>query len=104
MRVVLAAAIIASLAAPALAQQDHVRGYHEQEPEKSAAQKAAAKAAADAYKRSLRSIPDQGPTDPWGGVRGDNGSKPEAAKAANKAANKTAKSKAKTGNAETKPQ
>ena len=94
MRIVLAAAIIVSLVAPALAQQEHVRGYREEEPEKNQAQKAADKAAADAYRRSLKAIPDQGPTDPWGGVRGNDGSKP--------AATKTAKSKSKA--TETKPQ
>jgi hypothetical protein len=57
-------------------------------------QKAADKAAADAYSRSLRAIPDQGPGDPWGGVRSNEGSKPQASK--------TAKSKTKT--TETRPQ
>jgi TRAP-type C4-dicarboxylate transport system substrate-binding protein len=57
MRIVLAAIVIVSLVAPALAQQEHVRGYREQEPDKSPAQKAADKAAAEAYKRSLGSIP-----------------------------------------------
>jgi len=96
MRAVLAAAIIVSLAVPAFAQQERMKGYREQDPDKTQAQKAADKAAADAYKRSLRSIPDQGPTDPWGGVRGNDGSKPDATKAA--------KSKAKTGTSEVKPQ
>jgi len=94
MRVVFAAAIIASLSAPALAQQEKVRGYREAEPDKTQAEKSADKAAAEAYKRSLRTIPDQGPTDPWGGVRSNDGSKPDATK--------TAKSKAKS--TETKPQ
>jgi hypothetical protein len=95
MRVVLAAAMIASLAAPALAQQQEAPlQYGKEEPEKTQTQKAADKAAVDAYKRSLRAIPDQGPNDPWGGVRSNDGSKPEATK--------TAKSKAKTS--ETKPQ
>jgi hypothetical protein len=87
MRIVLAAMVIASLVAPALAQQEHVRGYREQEPDKSQAQKAADKAAVEAYKRSLGSIPDQGPTDPWGGVRSNDGPKP--------AATRTVKSKGK---------
>lgn len=97
MRIVLAVAIIASLAAPALAQQEHVRGYREKEPDKTPAQKEADKAAAEAYKRSLRAIPDQGPTDPWGSVRSNEGSKP--------ATTKAAKSKAKSAQTtETKPQ
>lgn len=89
MRVILAAAIIVALAAPALAQQQQPT------PEQIAKDRAdrADRATAEAYKRSLRTIPDQGPTDPWGGVRSNEGSKPEATR--------TAKSKAKTS--ETKP-
>jgi hypothetical protein len=93
MRVVLAAAIIISLAAPALAQQQP-----EKTPEQLAKERAD-RAANEAYKKSLRTIPDQGPTDPWGGVRSNDGSKPEATK--------TVKSKAKpnaTKTTETKPQ
>jgi len=95
MRFVLAAAITASLAMPAFAQQSHVPQYGEPDKEKTATQKAADKADADAYKRSLGSIPDKGPSDPWGAVRSD---PPKAA------ATKTAKTKTKTGSAEAKPQ
>jgi hypothetical protein len=95
MRFVLAAAIVASLAVPAFAQQSHVPQYGEAEKDKTVSQKAAEKAAADAYKRSLSAIPDKGPGDPWGGVRSTD--------APSATATKTAKSKAKTG-AETKPQ
>ena len=66
MRVVLATAIVASLALPAFAQQSHVPQYGETEKEKTTSQKAADKAAADAYKRSLGAIPDKGPGHPWG--------------------------------------
>jgi hypothetical protein len=94
MRVVLAAAIIASLAVPVFAQQSHVPRYGETETDKTASQKAADKAAAEAYKRSLGAIPDKGPGDPWGAVRSTDAP----------AATKTAKSRAKTGSAEAKPQ
>jgi hypothetical protein len=97
MRVVLAAVIISALAAPAFAQQDHVQRYGEEDKEKTNAQKAADKAAADAYKRSLGVIPDKGPQDPWGTVRSNDGPKPAATKTA-----KTAKSK--TTTTEAKPQ
>lgn len=96
MRVVLAAVIMSALAAPAFAQQDHVQRYGEEDKEKTAAQKAGDKAAADAYKRSLGVIPDKGPQDPWGTVRSNDGAKPAATKA------KTAKSK--TTTTEAKPQ
>ena len=99
MRVVLAAVIIASLAslaAPAFAQQKHMQQYREADPDKTPAEKAADKAAAEAYQRSLGSIPDQGPTDPWGNVRNNNASKP--------AATKAAKVKTKKHSAEAKPQ
>jgi hypothetical protein len=69
--------------------------YGEEDKEKTASQKAADKAAADAYQRSLGAIPDKGSSDPWGTVRTDT---PKAA------ATKTPKAKTKTGSAEAKPQ
>jgi hypothetical protein len=93
MRIILAAAFVISLALPALAQQQP-----QKTPEQLAKERAD-RAANEAYKKSLQTIPDQGPTDPWGGVRSNDGSKPEATK--------TAKSKAKptaTKTTETKPQ
>ena len=93
MRVILAAAIVASLAVPAFAQQpSHVPRYGETETDKTASQKAADKADAEAYKRSLSAIPDKGPGDPWGTVRSTDAP----------AATKTAKSRTKAGSAETK--
>jgi hypothetical protein len=83
MRVILAAAIVAALAVPALAQQSEKSPEQVQQILKDRADRAAN----EAYKKSLRSIPDQGPTDPWGGVRSNDASKPEAPR--------TAKSKAK---------
>jgi hypothetical protein len=60
----------ALLAAPAYAQQ--VPRYGEETKDKTPQEKEADKAAERAYKRSLGNIPDQGPTDPWGTVRGNN--------------------------------
>ena len=76
MRLVLAGVIVASLAAPVFAQQqEHMQGYREPDKEKSPAQKAADKAATDAYQRSLGSIPDKGPSDPWGTMRSNDAPK-----------------------------
>lgn len=97
MRVVLAAAIIASLATAAFAQQAPVPRYGEVDKDKTPSQKAADKAAQDAYQRSLGAIPDQGPSDPWGTVRSNNAPKTGATKTA-----KTTKTK--TGSTEAKPQ
>jgi hypothetical protein len=99
MRFLLATAIIASLVAPALAQDNHVPRYGEEDKDKTAAQRAADQAAADAYKRSLGAIPDKGSNDPWGTVRSD-APKSTTSKAT---APKTAKAKTKTGSAEAKP-
>ena len=92
MRVVLAAVMVALLAGPAYAQDvKQVPRYGEVDKDKTPQEKAAEKAAQQAYQKSLGNIPDQGPTDPWGNVRSDNAPKPVA---------KTAPAKrAKTGNA-----
>ena len=95
MRVLLAASIIAALATPAIAQQKHMQEYGQTDKDKTAAEKAADKAAADAYQRSLGAIPDKGPQDPWGTMRSDP-PKP--------AATKTAKTKTRTGSTDAKPQ
>ena len=71
MRVLLAALIAAALATPAFAQQPHMQEYGQPDKDKTPSQKAADKAAADAYQRSLGAIPDKGPQDPWGAVRSD---------------------------------
>ena len=93
MRFLLAAAMIAALTGPAFA-QGHVPRYGEEDKEKTDSQKAADKAAADAYQRSLGAIPDKGTSDPWGTVRSD---------APKAAATKTTKAKTKTGSADAKP-
>jgi len=82
MRAVLALITIAFLSAPAFAQDNHVPRYGEADKEKTNAQKAAEKAASEAYKRSLSSIPEQGKTDPWGAARPSDAPKPAPTKAA----------------------
>jgi len=92
MRAFLALLIMAALAGPALAQDDHVQRYGEPDHEKTATEKAADKAAARAYEKSLNNIPDAGAGDPWGGVRTTDAPKATAAKP----------KKTKTGSAEAK--
>jgi hypothetical protein len=82
MRTVLALIVIASLSAPAFAQDNHVPRYGEADKEKTNSQKAADKAAAEAYQRSLGNIPDKGTTDPWGAARSTEAPKPAPTKAA----------------------
>jgi hypothetical protein len=80
MRAFLAFVIIAALAGPALAQDNHVQRYGEEEKEKTDSQKAADKADQRAYQKSLGNIPDQGPVDPWGAVRSNDAPKSAVAK------------------------
>ena len=83
MRAFLALVIITALAAPVFpvfAQDNHVQRYGEEDKEKTESEKAAEKADARAYQRSLGNIPDQGPTDPWGAVRSTDAQKSTAAK------------------------
>jgi hypothetical protein len=82
MRAAFALLMIAALSAPALAQDNHVPRYGEPDKEKTASQKAADKAAAEAYERSLTNIPDQGKTDPWGAARSTEAPKPAPTKSA----------------------
>ena len=82
MRAVLALILIASLAAPAFAQDNHVPRYGEEDKEKTNSQKAADKAAAEAYQRSLGNIPEKGTADPWGAARSTDAPKPAPTKAA----------------------
>jgi hypothetical protein len=78
MRLVLAAAMIAVLAGPAYAQSQPIQRYGETAKPKSPQEIAAEKEAEKAYQRSLGNIPDKGPSDPWGNVRGDSAPKPVA--------------------------
>jgi hypothetical protein len=81
MRAFLAVLVVAALAGPALAQDNHVQRYGEPDHEKTEAEKAADKAAARAYEKSLNVIPDAGgASDPWGGVRSTDAPKTTAAK------------------------
>jgi hypothetical protein len=96
MKVIGAAAIIALLAGPVHAQQAPMQRYGEKDKDKTPNQIEQEKEAERAYKRSLGSVPDKGPVDPWGNARSV-----EAPKGDAKAAAKTApaKPKAKTGDA-----
>jgi hypothetical protein len=91
-RAFIAAAVIAALAGPALAQQPApVQRYGEKDKEKSTNELQMEKDADRAYKRSLDAVPEKGPVDPWGNARNV-----EAPKAAAKTA-APAKPKTKTG-------
>jgi len=77
MRVLGAAAMIALLLArPAYAQRGAPAAPTD--PPKSPSQIEQEKATDNAYKRSLRNIPDQPPADPWGGARAVEAPKPVA--------------------------
>ena len=92
-RILGAAAVIALLAGPAVAQKGPAK-YGEEDKPKTPAELAAEKDAERAYKRSLGNIPEQQKSDPWGTMRGDN-STPKADKAA------AAKPKAKSADTKT---
>jgi hypothetical protein len=96
MKVLGAAAIIMLLAGPVLAQQAPMQRYGEKDKEKSPNEIQQERDAQRAYQRSLGSVPDKGPVDPWGNARSVEAPKGEA-----KAAAKTAspKPKTKTGEA-----
>jgi hypothetical protein len=81
--------------AAAWAQQTHVPTYREEEKEKSETEKAVARDAENAYKRSLGNIPEQKSADPWGTMRGDS--------TAPKTTDKTAADKAAAKAAHVKP-
>jgi len=69
MRAFLSFVIIAALAGPVFAQDNHIQRYGEEDKEQTDVQKAGEKADQRAYQKSLGNIPDQGPVDPWGAVR-----------------------------------
>jgi hypothetical protein len=75
MRVFYAAAVIALLAGPALAQSQAIPKYGETDKTKSPQELAAEKQAEQAYKRSLGNIPEQKSSDPWGTVRSESAPK-----------------------------
>jgi len=96
MRVFRGALVLALLAGAgtAYAQEKPIPKYGEQPNDKTPQEKAAEKAAEQAYKRSLGNIPDQGPTDPWGAVRGNS----DAPKASTTKASAAKAKKTKTAN------
>jgi Flp pilus assembly protein TadD len=95
MKVLGAAAIIALLAGPVFAQQQApMQRYGEQDKEKTPNELQLERDAQRAYQRSLGSVPEKAPVDPWGNARSV-----EAPKGDAKAAAKTAKAKTKTGEA-----
>jgi len=59
------------LTGTAFAQQKAVPKYGEEDKAKTPSEIEAEKSADRAYKRSLEAIPNQGSSDPWGGVRTD---------------------------------
>jgi hypothetical protein len=96
-KVLVAAAIIALLAGPVLAQQQApMQRYGEKDKEKTPNELEQERAAQRAYQRSLGTVPDKAPVDPWGNARGV-----EAPKGGVKGETKhvTAKPKAKAGGA-----
>jgi type II secretory pathway pseudopilin PulG len=99
-RAFIAAAIIAALAGPVLAQQAPVQRYGEKDKEKTPNELQAERDAQRAYQRSLGSVPEKPPVDPWGNARSVETPKGDA-KAAAKTDPKTvpAKPKTKTGDA-----
>ncbi|MGY3535497.1 hypothetical protein [Bradyrhizobium embrapense] len=72
MRKLAAIFLLALIAEPAWAQQDHVQRYRE-EIEKSPADVANEARQQRAYQRALSGVPDQKPTDPWGIARSNDG-------------------------------
>jgi hypothetical protein len=97
-RAFIAAVMIAALAGPAWAQQKPVQRYGEKDKEKTPNEIQQERDAERAYQRSLGSVPEKGPVDPWGNARSVETPKGDA-KAAAKTDAKAAppKPKAKTG-------
>lgn len=83
------AAIVVLLAGPAYA-QDPVPKYGDVQAPKTQTELDRERAADEAYKKSLGNIPNQGPTDPWGGTRATDAPKPATQKTAAKAKPKAA--------------
>jgi hypothetical protein len=78
MRPFVLAVMIALASAAAYGQTATVPRAGEPDKDKTQQQINADRAAEEAYKRSLGSIPDRGVTDPWGNVRTDGPPKPVA--------------------------
>jgi type II secretory pathway pseudopilin PulG len=100
MKVLGAAAMIMSMAGPVLAQQAPVQRYGEKDKEKTTNQLQQERDAERAYQRSLGSVPEKGPVDPWGNARSVEAPKGDA-KAAAKTDAKAVPAKPKTKTGET---
>jgi hypothetical protein len=82
MRTLLVAALMTAIAAPAAHAQMPGTGIPlNQEREISPEQQAKRKATEDAYKSTMKGIPDAKPVDPWGNMRSTDTSAGNAAKA-----------------------
>lgn len=83
MRAFSAAAIVIALAQPAFAQQpERMQRYGEEDKVKTQTERQAERDAQKAYDKSLKNIPDKGPSDPWGTVRSNDAPKTAAPAAA----------------------
>jgi hypothetical protein len=78
MRVFSAAAIVFVLTQPAFAQQERMQRYGEEDKEKTQSERQAERDRQRAYDKSLKNIPDKGPSDPWGTVRSNEAPKTQA--------------------------
>src|SRR3954454_13110652 len=94
-RIFMAGAIIAMLAAPGWAQEKRIQRYGEKDQEKSATERQAERDAERAYQRSLGNVPEKAAVDPWGSARSAETPKGDA-KSAAKADLKPAPRKPKT--------
>lgn len=90
MRRLLVAALLPLFAAPAFAQTPGMGIPLNQEREVSPEARAKRQATEDAYKSTMKSIPNAKPasTDPWGNMRGTSDSAPKAKASASKASAK----------------
>jgi hypothetical protein len=75
-----AAVLVLALAQPAFAQQPRLPAYGETEKDKSTQERQDERDRQKAYDRSLKNIPDKGPSDPWGSVRSNDAPKTPASK------------------------
>jgi hypothetical protein len=96
-RAFIAAAIIAALTGPGWAQQKPIQRYGEKDKDKTWGEMEQEKEAERAYKRSLGTVPDKGPVDPWGNARNVGEPKGDAKSAKADAKAVPPKPKAKTG-------
>ena len=77
-----AAVLVLVLVQPAFAQQKRLPAYGEEDKEKTFNERLDERERQKAYDRSMKNIPDKGPTDPWGTVRSNDAPKTAAPAAA----------------------